>query len=397
MGLFRKAVGSAPPDATAAPSPAPLPFAPQPAAGSRSGGLLRRGARLRESPAPAAEPGLPRLEGPDTAFAPAAEPVAGDAPVHEFRAAARAAAEVVDAIGRLPDGVELPSRLFSIVSAGLAVRKGALLLYDALRLVYAPWASTGYDQTTLSRLRIPLGATTSFNALANGDPLILTDPASLAPYQEYFSSREFSFVTRLIMTPFIAGESLVAVLLLSDLGSSDDTDEDLREAMRAVAAAGSPRVNAARARKLTASGPSAPQAPLSLEAQASRFLGTPTGAATPALLLALTVEDYSRRVLAEHQHLDPFRLHEDLHYFLGTYVSDMGTALAVRPGRFILALRSLDTGDIDLFVHQLTLYLDGLFGGQDRTDKAAAPRVLKLRAWPADGDDVRSLIDDLAS
>jgi hypothetical protein len=382
MGLFRKAAVSVPRGGTTP----PLVFAPEPELPSQdSPGLLRRGLELRDVPATA--PGPEPSELP-----PVAKPVLREAAQPQVRHLAEITSEIVSAIEALPDGVELPSRLFSIVSAKLGVRKGALLLYDALRLVYAPWASTGFDQTTMHRLRIPLGANESFNALANGDPLILND---VEGYQEYFSSREFSALARVLFAPFIASERLVGMLLLTDIAGAAEPDADMLECLREIVRAGSPRVDAARAKKLSAAGAAAVQAPVSLEEQALTFLG-PRGQ-SPALFLSLSVEDYAQRILAGHEHLDPFRLHEDLHYFLGAFVADTGAAFAVRPGRFIVALRSIDVSDMDIFLHQLTLHLDGLFGGPERREKEARPRILKTRAWPSNGDDVRALLDDLAS
>ncbi len=379
MGLLRKAAGGAPPP-------------PEP--GQR--GLLRRSIRvLDEMPRRAAGPDAAGIEATHSLDAPESPADSPTVPlvraVREVRPAARVTAELLGAIDSIPDGVELPSRLFSVIASKLGVRKGALLLYDPARLVYAPWASQGYDTTTLHRLRIPLGANQSFNALANGDPLILSDPGSLGPYQGFFSSREFSTVSRLVLAPFIASDRLVGVLLLSELDPQLPGHADILECLAAVVRSGSARVDTARERRLAAAGTAAVQAPASLEEQASRFVG---GAGGPALFMALSLEDYARGVLAGHEHLDPFRLHEDIRYFLGAFVADAGTALAIRQGLFIVGLRDIDPADVDLFLHQLTLYLDGLFGGGGGP---AGPRILKKRSWPAEGNDVRSLIDYLAS
>ena len=116
----------------------------------------------------------------------------------------------------LSDGVELPSRLFTTLRKRLSLTKSALLLYDPMRLEYAPWASHGFDQTTLHRMRIPLGANETFNALANGDPLEVTNPAQRAAFQRFFSSREFSVLERIILCPYIFEDTLVGVLLITE-------------------------------------------------------------------------------------------------------------------------------------------------------------------------------------
>ena len=110
-------------------------------------------------------------------------------------------------------------------------------------------------------------------------------------------------------------------------------------------------------------------------------------------------------MLAAHEDLDPFRLHEDLQFFLGAFLADVGKAMAVRPGRFTLALPDFDAGALDVFGHQLLLFLRGLFDGDGAAGAAtpgagtpgAAVRVLRTASWPADGPDLRTLVESLSS
>jgi len=132
---------------------------------------------------------------------------------------------------------------------------------------------------------------------------------------------------------------------------------------------------------------------------------------TAVQLVAISLEDFSREILSAHEDLDPFRLHEDLQFFLGSFVSDVGRAMAVRPGRFTLALADFDPHGLDVFAHQLTLFLGGLFGdgtvapvaapgGETARADTSAPwlvRILKTARWPADGADLRALLESLSS
>jgi hypothetical protein len=317
------------------------------------------------------------------------------APARETSPIEQLSADLGASIAALPGGVELPARLFTLVAARLEIRKGALLLFDPLRLVFAPWASLGYDTTTLHRLRIPLGANDSFNALANGEPLVLADAAALAAYQPYFSSREFSSMNKAFLAPFIAGEKLAGVLIASDVRAPVAGDADVLAALRTIVRTGSARIDQARERIVAAAGTGAVRGPAALEEQVARFIGSRGTSASPAIFVALSVEHFARKVLEGHRHLDPFRLHEDLRHFIGSFVADTGVALAARQGLFVVGLRSIDPGDVDLFMHQLTLYLDGLFGSGRAGDDG--PRIVKRRSWPSEGNDVRSLLDYLES
>lgn len=305
--------------------------------------------------------------------------------------------EVLTAIAALRSGVELPSRIFTALTTLLGVRKGALLLYDPVRLVYAPWAVQGYDQTTMHRMRIPLGANDAWNALANGSPLVLAGASAIAPFQQYFSSREFSAVGRLILTPFIADEKLIAVLLLSQVDSPLDGQDELVACLARAAEAGAPRVYEARSARVAAVGATgARPEPPALRDEPSRFVASIGASRKTVLLLCLSLEEYSKGILAAHEHLDPFRLHEDLSYFLGSFLSDVGKVLSVRQGRFIFALPDFDASGLDLFIHQLSLFLHGLFGSNGTPTAGMNPRVLRSVTWPADGADLGSLVASLS-
>jgi hypothetical protein len=131
--------------------------------------------------------------------------------------------------------------------------------------------------------------------------------------------------------------------------------------------------------------------------EAARFAEFVAGAGATALLVALSTEEYTSRIIAANEHLDPFRLHEDIQYFLGLFVADAGRALSVRPGFFVVGLSEFDAADLGLFVHQLSSFLQGLFGGNGKQGSSAGPRVVKTAAWPTDGDDIRILAASLGS
>jgi hypothetical protein len=407
----------------------------------RGPGLLRRSLKARESRAPAepalfeAADALPIPETSPAPLTPAApsgqltielageepvqvpvpvrveappKPVGGPFPSMAPTAAAessttgRPLADVVEevqtAVASLKSGVELPSRLFTALSSLLGIRKGAFLLYDAVRLVYAPWAQRGFDQTTRHRLRVPLGANEAWNALANGRPLLLGGAPTLAAFQPFFSAREFASVARLILVPFIAEDKLIAVLLITEMESPLATDDDLTECLARAAEAGAPRVQDARAARVAGQEPGGPH----LDAAAprddlARLLSSLPGSHAAILLVSLSLEDLSREVLSAHEDLDPFRLHEDLQFFLGSFLADAGRALSVRPGRFTLALPDFDASAMDLFGHQLSLFLRGLFGNAEAAEGRASAQVLKTASWPADGADLRALVGSLSS
>jgi hypothetical protein len=96
--------------------------------------------------------------------------------------------------------------------------------------------------------------------------------------------------------------------------------------------------------------------------------------------------------MASHEHLDTFRLQEDLRYFLGAFISDLGMAFPLGSARFAVGLRGFEQSDLDLFVHQLGTYLSMLFGTDLVEGPSASPAVEKNRAWPDNGAGIRELL-----
>jgi hypothetical protein len=246
-------------------------------------------------------------------------------------------------------------------------------------------------------MRIPLGANDAWNALANGRPLFLADPPSVASFQQYFSAREFASVSRLVLVPFIAHDTLIAVFMLSEIDSPFASDDELATCLSRAAEAGAPRVYEARAAQLAAPGPVGARPGIrALKDEPGQLISSLASSSATVLLLSLSLEDYAKSVLSAHEHLDPFRLHEDLLYFLGSFLSDVGTIVSVRQARFTVALPGFDPVGLDLFSHQLSMFLHGLFGGNGTQGDRVLPRILKSSSWPADGADLRSLVESLS-
>jgi hypothetical protein len=397
MGLLRKAAVAVTRDAGEDLSPS-LSCAEPALPPVRRSGLLRRSldALTVETAAAVSLESAPALsvelaEQPEPQ-APAPLPVEPPA----ISRAVDAIGDIISALRALPDTLELPSEMFSLLARRLGLVKAALLLYDPLRIVFAPWASCGYDQTTLHRMRIPLGANESWNALANGAPLSLDSPQALAPYQQSFSAREFGSVSRMVLTPFIAGGKLVAVLLITELRSPFSSDEELMGCLAVIGETGAALVQRSRGDRLAvALAESKP--PSSPEDEATRYIAGLGASGTRILFVSLSLEAYARRIVAAHEHLDPFRLHEDLRYFLDNFVADLGVAITIRQGAFLLGLQGVDAPDLDLFLHQLASHLDSLFGGNGHVGPTAGPQLLKRRWWPEEGTDVRALVDFFSS
>ncbi len=362
------------------------------------GGLRHRSLRLLEGGSPVApvaeDLALPPAEtaaspASPTPQAPPLQPTAAEPP------SAASAADILASLRAIPDTVELPSHVFGVLKDCLAIRRGALLLYDPVRMVYAPWASCGLDQTTLRRLRISLGALATFNALANGKALVVEGGEALAEYQKHFSSREFSSLERLVLAPFIAEEKLVGVLLVAEAGPPFDDPRLLCTCLDEVANAASPAMRKARGETMKAGPGPAPGPHVPLPDQVARFLAAPRTPQGPVLFFSVRTAGFERTVLDAHPYLDPFRLHEDIRYFVGTFASDLGAAFDLPGGNILLALRGVDPRSVDLVAHQLASFLSSLFGSYGGQGEGL--EVLATRIYPDSGADPAALAAHFAS
>ncbi|HTP59638.1 MAG TPA: hypothetical protein VMM82_12020, partial [Spirochaetia bacterium] len=292
----------------------------------------------------------------------------------------------------LSDGVELPSRLFTTLRKRLSITKGALLLYDPLRLEYAPWASYGFDQTTLHRMRIPLGANETFNALANGDPLQVTASEQLSAFQQFFSSREFSSLTRLVLCPYIHDETLVGALLATEIQHPSLDTAGLLSCLKGVANEISPALQKARGFLMKLSQARAARPPAAPEERIARLLESPAALGKKMLFLSLSLGPYVRGIAATHEDLDLFRLREDVHSLMDAFLADLGVAVLLPAGNLLVCLQDVLPEDIPLFLHQLRYFLNVHFAGALPTEKAPRIDVLKSRIWPDEGTDPAELV-----
>lgn len=395
MGLLRKAAGAGARDIAGDSSPGVISTGldgrarDDKARDARArGGLLSKtlhalssGRLVGETPAPATP--FPVLQSPQPA------PGAGETHLQADKTAQRIIAE----IGSLGDGVELPSRLFTALKKNLSILKGALLLYDPARLEYAPWASVGYDQTTLHRLRISLGANDTFNALANGKPIIVTAEEEKKKFQAFFSSREFSLATRILLSPFIAEETLSGVLLVTDTKPVFKSDDQMFQCLEQVSAAASPLVHRARGKLARPTGVRAARPAADTAAsQITRLVTSPSARGRKLLFASVAVTGFRDNILSSHEDLEPFRLTEDMRYFLDCFLADQGSAVTLASDVFLVCLQDFPQSSLDLFAHQLGLYLGSLF----ESDQAAVPpagiALKKSRLWPDEGSDVGELL-----
>lgn len=337
---------------------------------ARAKSLLHRSLELlSEGPPP--EPEVPASEAP-ASEPPALEPEpatddlsAFDVPVFQVRVEnpetppavepAALATPLLEAASALETTLDLPSRLFGLLKERPGIAKGALLLRDAERGVFAPWAACGYDPATLRRLRIPIEEP-ALSSLARSGAVEVSDPKSIADLHRFFSSRESGTIERLSFAPLAADGNLLGVLLVTD---PSPLPPGTLETLARVAAAAVPALACLRDEILRPAG--GPTSPREARDDLSRFLAAQSDGARPFTVFSLSLERCRRRVIAANPWLDPFRLEEDLRTVVSTFTADLGRAVHLGRLRFLVAVRELGTSDTELFAHQLATLLGSLF------------------------------------
>jgi hypothetical protein len=327
---------------------------------------------------------------------PAASPAASTLQAADPQAVALSASAQINAA---PRNAQFPSRAFSILQAALGISKGALLLYDPLRMVYAPWASIGYDTTTLRRLRIPLGAADSFNAAANGEPLTVSGESMLKQYQPYFSSREGGQLTRIILSPFVSQTRLAGLLMVTEASGAFAEESDLLACLSEIGRSAAEAVQKAREERLAGMPAPAPsrREPGGIADELPQILASPRLTGRRVLLVSVTLKEYLAAVVASNPYMESFRLEEDMRAFMECFISDLGRMIQTEPGAFLMAVQDLERRDIDLFLHQLLTFLRAQFGEPDGGLALREAAIKRTRSFPDEEPSIPALVSFFSS
>jgi hypothetical protein len=265
--------------------------------------------------------------------------------------------ELQSALLRIPDGLEAPGQLFAVLRHQLRLKGAALLLFDPIRSVFAPWASHGLDETTLHRLRIPAEAGGFLSSLEAGELLLLEDAEERSELRRYFSNREYATMEALLLVPFLHEGRLLGVLLAQ---SREAFAESLLDRLRSLA----PQVGAllyrCREGRLEALQQQAIERP---EPVRERVLGAAQAAAARGNRLALiriSLEGLTR-ILREHNPFaDGFRLREDLARLVSSLFRPLGSVVQVDAARLLLVVNSVKEPDVPVLTAHLQAALRAL-------------------------------------
>lgn len=262
-------------------------------------------------------------------------------------------------ISRLQDGIEAPAQLFTILKDNLHLEKAALLLYDPYRMAFAPWAASGYDRTTLRKLRLPLGSNRHLNHIADGQTLVLSDRDELADFQRCFSAREFSGINQLAITPFIFEDKLLAALLITH--NARLTSDESRQLLNEISQQAAPLIFRFRDKKLESLKRESLERPELLAERMQALIRRGRETDHPAVLMKISLEKFADIITGKNPYLDSFRLHEDLTGIVSTLLHELGVVQPLGPKHLLILVYNMAEMDSRLLLHHLELTVKSFF------------------------------------
>ena len=266
--------------------------------------------------------------------------------------------ELLTRLSELEGGIEAPGRFFSLVKEQLELKRAARLLYDPVRMAFAPWASHGFDETTDHHLRIPLGANETMNRLAAGKVFLLSDPDTLKRFQQFFSFREFSTLEKLLLVPFIHENKFMGVLLIAEMeGDFEQSDLSGFETL-AVRAAG--LFYQARERHLEAAKRGIPEKPESLRENVRDAVQSCLAAGAPPIMIRVNTADIIEKVKMRNPYIDPFRLREDIARVILSLFQSLGPVFQIDQERILILVTRTPERDPELLLYHLKATLTRL-------------------------------------
>jgi hypothetical protein len=260
-------------------------------------------------------------------------------------------------ISRLQEGIEAPAQLFAILKENFHLEKAALLLYDPYRMVFAPWAASGYDRTTLRKLRFPLGFNRHFNRVAGGETIVLSDSGELAEFQRCFSAREFSGIGQLAVTPFICEDKLLGVLLITH--NARLASAESRQLLDEISQQAAPLILRFREKKLESLKRDSLKRPELFAERLQSLAGR--NKELPFILIKISLVQIAKIITGKNPYLDSFRLHEDLAGIFSALLHEIGSVQPLGSGQLLILVHDMAEMDSRLLLHHLELTVRSFF------------------------------------
>jgi len=297
-------------------------------------------------------------------------------------------------LAQIEEGIEAPSRLFRLLVQLLRLNRAALLLYDPVHMVFAPWSVQGFDETTAHRLRIPLGANDTMNRLAAGKIFLLSDSETLQMFQPYFSFREFSTLSYLVLIPFVRENRYMGLLLIADTDMPLEADKLKIFEYLAVHAAGV--IYNARERHLEGARRGTPEKPESVRDRIRDFLRPYLEEGISPVMIRIDTDRLIESVKQQNPYVDIFRLGQDISRVVLSLFHSLGPVLNIEQNRILILVagkESASEADPRLLLYHLKATLARLL--PELSDRSSIDLNEQVRVPQADLEEVFTLLAEI--
>lgn len=277
---------------------------------------------------------------------------------------------------------EAPVRFFSEYARAAGLNKGALLLYDSERELYAPWAITGFDVTTTHKLRIPL-----FTVNDHFSPLTaFRGNREKAEFlRDYFSVREFDSIEELLVIPFHRNDSVIGLLLIAEARCSYDDQVDFLLSKLDVLSSFMYESRELFYTKPAGTVYSHDQAYDETEALIEKTRREQNN----LLVIKLDIQSIIEHLSSRLDRADSYRLRKDVLSLISSMVRGSGKVIHSTDSHAILLIETKSLTQGRLLLHQIYNRLNGFFS----LNEALPALSSSERVLSRDGDTAKSLLE----
>lgn len=287
---------------------------------------------------------------------------------------------------KLPESIQLPAYLFELLVETLRISKGAILLPDYDENLFVPWASSGFDATTLHRLRIPDEDADLIHR--RGSSGVIWSGEEVRDFAPYFSRREASQLEKLLLFPFVDDESIQALLVVTETPYLERQSEFLRLILAAV---GEPAARVVQAQRLRYSDVIRHSVVFRIDELPVVTERLNERAPRRVHLVHLDLADIVSQIATGNVYLDAYRVWQDVLRIVASLFATTGIVCDLDRNRLLLCIHGEVQSDVELMVHHIGATISELL-----PELAEVP-VLRFTSceYPADGADLLQLARSL--
>lgn len=240
----------------------------------------------------------------------------------------------------------------------MSIQKGAFLLPDYDGVHFAPWVLRDIDGTSERRMQIPLA---EFSDACSSVTVQFIEGHELTRWHSYFSFREASMLRRIALIPFCDGNTLLALILISDcpyLAIDPVTIRLIVSAVHDQASALLVQNHELRVRARF-------EQVLANQEALQQYIKTELRQKGVHSLTAASIDvaPIIAAIRGQAPGVDDFRLRQDVLRIVGSMLEESATAGLLESGRICLILQPDLPAGVELIIHQLQLELQDLMPG----------------------------------